>query len=344
MAATGARGGQARWRSSFREGIPLHPCQKCACRVCSQGRTARGRHLPQHLTQLDSQFARFSSTGHTERSFFHQLGSTREGEALNYYIHEKPNILGEPERSADGELVRDREGRVLLCQHPVRRWVAMLQDRFSGATADKEQEDERLRQRSGESALSFYYRVLGLAKALRIETEQAVVRKYLAGVPAQTADVLKHQVYMQLGERARLLEVAQLHVRMERTLRAFPRHSGAPLLPTGEAQSTVAHHQGRGHARLHCSGGNDRAWHLLGQRLQGPWHPWLPVPPDQASSAHLHRLREERTCGGGVLAGASRDASHTRAVRARHTRELHRVQARGPGTEQESDAREAGGS
>jgi len=61
----------------------------------------------------------------------------------------------------------------------------------------------------------------------------------------RTAELLKNQVYLQLGEHARLLEVAQLHDRLGAHPRAFPQAAAALLpSPTREAQGAVAHHQG----------------------------------------------------------------------------------------------------
>jgi len=113
------------------------------------GDESKGPDLRQHLTHLDAQHVRFKATGHTDRSFFQLLGSTLDGEALNYYIHEKDRILAEPERTADGRVVRDAEGRVLLCQNPGILWAQMLHDRFRAITADKETEYDRLRQKPG---------------------------------------------------------------------------------------------------------------------------------------------------------------------------------------------------
>jgi len=93
--------------------------------------------------------------------------------------------------------------------------------------------------------MSLYYRVLRLAQDLRVDTEKAVVRKYLTAVPGSPGELLRDQVYLQLGEHARLLEVAQLHDRLQRTLRAFPL-AARRASPPPRARPKVQWHRTRG--------------------------------------------------------------------------------------------------
>jgi len=133
----------------FPRGHPAAPMPEVRVPRLFTGEEGKGPDLPQHLTQPDFPVCAVQ-VHRTHGALLLPSAGIHPGRGGPQLLHPREGAYPGGAREDSGGGARAGPGGPRpLCQHPVRRWVEMLQDRFRGITADKETEYERLRQRPG---------------------------------------------------------------------------------------------------------------------------------------------------------------------------------------------------